>query len=556
MSCGEHSGIWTENTRSKHTDLIRRIFDRKLIMIGDRFQSRPSTTKTTIIRSTLLPFLRTYAEDRSISRLRPEDLDRRTVILNKWWTGLLEMLNGRHGESVSGNDRPAILEAVTALMVRPEWTTPPSRLSKPTKSLLKSRSTTSLGSNMSDFLADSVLHNVRNSFTQNLLAQMAYIVDKMSARNVAASVVTFCGKATAYAFFYCEGVADILVRLWNIPSRALRRVTSQFVRQNLHRDTDVLTSLSSAFPPCLRPLSFQGLKSMMTYLRNRPHPPIATAYIHWNGPWVGRWAGRDTDLFYIFFKSYIDLACRLLPESTSQVDRIAVPGWALVHAQILTILDSTLRRSVTHPILENTNRSSTVTFSDLLGEADAAATLVPLPTNGLYRTMAENRLVMLLRDCLSDSNVIGEKAQSIVANSFEALLKAGASNISVFDHSACFALCDFLEEAVVIINRYHQRTSPSRIVLHWPFWFQVYQRFLESQNSMTEVRLLAYIFSLWGTLTNDPERRRDVCVRWLLDRALFQSQFNHWCPMVRAFYMRLLIWRIGRLDPSCSELNL
>ena len=427
--------------------------------------------------------------------------------------------------------------------------------SKATKLLPKSQSTTSLVSNMSDFLTDSVFHNVKNTFTQNLLAQMAYVVDKMSSRNVAASVAAFCGKATAYAFFYCEGVADILVRLWNIPSAILRRVTAHLEYNELHRDKNVLNRISSAFPPCLQPLIFQGLRPMMRYLRKRPHLPIATPYIPWHGPWVGRWAGRDTDLFYVFVKSYVDLSCRFLPESTSLTDRLAVPGWALVHAQLLTILDSTLHKSNTHPLLEK-NRSSSVISNDILGEADAAAPLIPLSDKGLHRSMAENRFVMLLRDCLSDSKLIGERAQSIIANSFQALLKAAASGISIFDHNACFTLCDLLEETMVILNRYYQGTPMSSNILDWPFWFQVYQRFLESHNSMTEVRLLAYIFSLWSILTNDPERRRDICVRWLLDRGVFQSQFNHWCPMVRAFYMRLLIWRIGRLDSMSSELNL
>ena len=477
------------------------------------------------------------------------------MILNKWWTGLLEMLNGRHGESVSGNDRPGVLEAVTALMVRPEWTTLPSRPSKTAKASLKSRSTTSLGSNVSDFLADSVFHNVKNTFTQNLLAQMAYVVNKMSIRNVAASVVTFCGKATAYAFFYCEGVADILVRLWNIPSRVLRRVTSHFAARNDDRDANGSASPNSAFPSYLRPLSFQGLKSMMIYLRSRPHLPIATAYIPWHGPWVGRWAGRDTDLFYVFVKFYIDLACRFLPDSTSPDQRMAAPGWALVHAQLLTVFDATLQKTNAHPGADPSRMPSSHTFNEMLGEADAAATVLPLPANGLFRSMAENRLIMLLRDCLSSANVMGEYVQYVFADSFEALLKAAASGTSVFDHDACFTLCDFLEEAMVILNRYRQGSGLHSVVSDWPFWFGVYQRFLESQNSMTEVRLLAFIFSMWGTLANDPQRRQDLCVGWLLDLDTFQRQFNHWCPMVRAYYMRLLIWRVGRLDASGSKLD-
>ena len=488
--------------------------------------------------------------------LRPEDLDRRTVILNKWWTGLLEMLNGRNGESVSGNDRPAVLEAVTALMVRPEWTTPPSRPSKTTKASLKSsRSTTSLGSNMSDFLVDSVFHNVKNTFTQNLLAQMAYVVDKMSTRSIAASVVTFCGKATAYAFFYCEGVAEILVRLWNIPMETLRRITTeQTVKKSADMEDDS-ESLFAAFPTCLHSLSFRGLRLMSKYLRSRPHLPIATAYIPWQGPWIGRWTGRDTDLFFVFVKFYIELACRLLPENASPELRMAAPGWALVQAQLLTVLDATLHRSNNQPYTDQVRVTGPSTFDEMLSEANATATMLPLPVNGMQRSMAENRLVMLLRDCLSSSNIMGYSIQRVFAESFHSLLKAAAKGTSIFDHNACFTLCDFLEEALSILNRYHQSSGHREGETDWSFWLDVYRRILESHNSMTEIRLFAFIFSMWGPLTNDTQGKRDLCVKWLLSPETFQRQFNHWCPMVRAFYMRLLIWRVSRLESRNSELN-
>ncbi|KAL9098876.1 MAG: hypothetical protein Q9163_005542 [Psora crenata] len=491
-------------------------------------------------------FHKTYSDHASTLNLRPEDLDRRTVILNKWWTGLLEMLNGRNGESVSGNDRPAVLEAVTALMVRGEWTTHASRTGNTTKASLKSsRSTTSLGSNMSDFLVDSVFHNVKNTFTQNLLAQMAYVVDKMSTRNVAASVVSFCGKATAYAFFYCEGVAEILVRLWNIPMETLRRIVLECTMQRFgHTPGRVSEKLFAAFPVCLQPLSFKGVRQMMKYLRSRPHLSIAMTYIPWHGPWVGRWAGRDSDLFFVFVKFYTDLACRLLPETISREEMIAAPGWALIQAQLLVVLDGTLRRSNNQFPTDQLRGPGMSSFDEMLGEANAAATMLTVPAKGSHRPMAENRLIMLLRDCLSGSNNLSDKVQRFFAESFDTISKAAARGTSIFDHNACFTLCDFLEEALAILNRYHQ-ASGSYIKSDWQFWFDVYRRLLESHNSMTEIRLFAFIFSIWGIITNDAEMTRDICLNWLLNAETFQRQFNHWCPMEHAE-------RLGLSKPSTA----
>lgn len=550
-------GLGVETPRRK--DELWSVF-RTLDGEYQKFQSRPSNMKTGIVRSVLLPFLRNHAEHPPISSLRAEDLDRRTFILNKWWTGLLEMLNGRHGESVSGNDRPAILEAVTALMARPEWTLPLSSIAtrpvKTARTSLKSQSTSSLGSNMSDFLADSVHHNVRNTFAQNLLAQMAYVVDKMSTRNVAASVVTFCGKATAYAFFYCEGIAEILVRLWATPSETLRRVLAEGSTKKQPEIDSVSDRVCTAYPQCLHSLKLRALRPMMKYLRSGPQCPlpIATTYIPWHGPWISRWAGKDTDLFFVFTKFYTDLACRCLPDDPSPEERMAAPAWILVQAQIITVLDATIQQTNSEPIVSQ-NGPSSVTFDDLLGEPDASATMLALPAHGVVRTMVENRMIMLLRECLSSSTTMAGKSRSIFAQSFSSLLKVAARRTSMYDHNACFTLCDFLEEAIPILQRYQQEVDSAIVLVDWPFWLDVCRRMLQSRNSMTEVRLCAFLYSMWSTITSDEARKREVCLDWLLAEETFHANFSHWCPMVRAFYMRLVVWKIGRLNGSGSDVN-
>ncbi len=510
-----------------------------------------------VVRSVLLPFLRNYAEHPSNILLKPEELDRRIQVLNRWWVGLLEMLKGSNGESVSGNDRPAILEAATAIMARPEWDLFPSPsmtcFNKPLRPSLNSQSTTSLKSTASDFLVDSVFHNIKNTFAQNLLAQMAYVVDKMSSRNVPPSVVTFCGKAVAYAFFYCDGVAEILVRIWGICPETLRRVLAE---NGIHRDVDLKSTserIITRFPPCLHALSWRSLHTITKYLRRQPQVPIAAGNIPWHGSWIARWAGRDTDLFFAFTKSYYNLACRLLPEDHSLEEIIVVPGYVLIQAQILNILDATMQRTTNQPSFDHLKEPTLTTFDDILGEPDASATLLPLP--GVIRSMAENRLIMLLRDYLSGAYSVTEKARKIFAESLEILLKASARRVSVFDHNGCFTLCDFMEEAIVLLARYRQALDPLKSTLDWPFWFEVWRKLMESQNTMTEIRLYALLYSLWGTITMDESRKRELCLGWLLQENFFHQQFSHWCPMVRAYFMRLLCWRVARVEGNGSELD-
>jgi hypothetical protein len=524
-----------------------------------KFQSKSSSLKANVIRTCLLPFFMRYADHPSNKMLRAEDLDRRVVILNKWWTGLLEMLNGRNNQSISGTDRPTFLDGLTGIMTRPEWRVPPFTSTTPSDtprsirpSIPKSRSTTSFESSGSDILADSIHQNVRNMYVQNLLSQMALVVDKMSLRTAPASLVAFSGKACAYAFCFCPGVADILVKLWHVPSETLRRVFSELGIPRSLDFGDLSKEIALYFPPPMRSLSRVSQAALTEHLNRKVPTPSGAAYIRWYGPWVNRWTGRDSDLFFAFAKHFHMLVADFLPTSScmDKESRACVPGLIPLHAQILTVLENTIYRQAHQAQAENF-ASSTV---DDLGNPDAAAPL-PMTSANATRSMAENRLIMLLRDLLADANPEHATLRELYAESFDDVVKATARKISLYNNDACFALCDFMEESMTIMTRYHQthRESP---ILDWPFWLQVYRLMMTSHNSLTEIRLIAFLYSTWNILISDDDRRRDLCLGWLLEPHFFDQHFNHWSPMVRHYFLRLLCWRVARYDGDASSLDM
>ena len=494
-----------------------------------KFNSKPGTLKTNIVRTALLPFLKTYSDHPSNKSLRPEDLDRRVNILNKWWIGLLEMLNGRNGQSVSPNDRPAILDGLTGIMVRPEWRLPATAISpraEGCRPAVKS-SDSSLETSASDFLADSVMHNVRSLYVQNLLSQMAFVVDRMSLKTVPASVVSFCGKAAAYAFFYCPGVADILIRLWKLPQVTLRRILDEW---NLPRNSNlgpVAEQTAKHFPVHLRHLVFKSLPILIRNLRGNSSTSLTLDYIPWYGPWVGRWAGRDSDLFFGFAKQFHILVCDSLPARATAQERISAPCAVLVQAQLLAVLDATIHRG---SALAQAEAPQSVTFDEILG-ADASANPLPVHAPNTSRMMAENRLIMLLREFLSNTAVT-DIAKNTFADLFGTLLKAATKRTSVHDHEACFILCDFLEESMFILGRFFRGAQDPASFLDWEFWFGVLKRLGSSNNTMTEVRLYSFVYSLWGFIARDQGKKQDLCIKWLLEEEFFYATFNHWCPMV------------------------
>jgi hypothetical protein len=139
-------------------------------------------------------------------------------------------------------------------------------------------------------------------------------------------------------------------------------------------------------------------------------------------------------------------------------------------------------------------------------------------------------------------------------------------------------LCDFLEEALPTYHAFQTGLNTNRAAsighgafdfefpphisragqvdfIDWPFWLDVSQKILSSNNTMAEFRVLSFIFTSWDMIVSDQRRKRSLVIDWLLSPETFDYCFNNWCPMVRAYYMRLLCWRICRDCGSPSELD-
>ncbi|KAB5580991.1 hypothetical protein GE09DRAFT_949215 [Coniochaeta sp. 2T2.1] len=590
---------------------------RKLDADYAAFAAKTSTAaKMAAVRATLVPFLRNTAShpsNRNRAVLAPEDVDRRSTILNKWWNGLLEMLDTgstsvmagmrvhsnlafnttnhmNNLQPVAGVDRPTLLEATTMIMIRPEW-----RLSttyfqplaeRSPAEIVRCRSDTQSttaeteeeddddqsawalsGGGAETMIVQSAEHNVRTMFVTNLTTQMALVVDKMSMRHAPTSLVNWSGKACAYAFFFAPGIADILVRLWGLRAELVRRVADEFKlpRRSKGESEDIV----ALFPPNIGGLGWTSVKTITDKLRSAARLPLLASTIQWHGPWVSRWRGADTDLLFIFTKYYYMLAEEFIPADLPLVEKARAPAFVLLHAQLLANLDSSIQRqgpadALTGPPLTD----------GIYGADTFITSALSVPPYNLMKGMAENRMIVLLKDMLIDSTTTAGVLPGVklsFAEAFMALTKAATKKTPRYEHTAVFMLCDFLEEVLGTYNYWQHTvnnayaTSPAEEafplfdpsatptqqtqvdLIDWPFWFGVCKLSLESNNTMAEIRVLSFIYTLWDAIVeSSPSRKRALVVDWLLSEQTFDRFFNNWCPMVRAYYMRLLCWRICR----------
>lgn len=516
--------------------------------------SKPVAQKCALIQTLLLPFLKSATSQASLSSLRPEDVDCRAGVLNKWWGAVLEMLEAQHQQPVPGLDRQLLFEAATVIMMRLEWrqTTPyflPLADRSPQDRARARSSRTSSESSNSDqsaLLAESAEHNIRTMFVSNLVRQMAFVVEKMSLRHVPLSLIEFAGKTCAYAFFFAPGVADILVRLWGLTPDLIRRV-SESMGLDRKNNGEVDADAAASFPPKLSNLAWSSPRALWNTLKRIPKMPLLVARVPWTGPWVMRWKGRDTDLVFIFARYFHLLSNEFMPASLTLTEKATSPAFVLVHAQLLSILDSTVHRQAA---LEPPHLAASAR-----GGAEAAALQMPMPPSNLMKSMSENRLVILLKDILADDTPTFAGARHTFAESFSALLKAAASRTSRYNSTACSTLCDLLEEVLFIYHRAETVENPISYI-DWAFWIDVCKIALSSLNTLSEIRIISFLYTMWDAIAKDPKQKLMICRDWLLSEETFNAFFNNWCPMVRAYYMRLLCWRVCREVGSQDEVDM
>ncbi|KAJ2906099.1 uncharacterized protein MKZ38_003136 [Zalerion maritima] len=520
-----------------------------------KFQdSKTTNMRMVVVRNSLLPFLKQYVAHASNRHLKAAHLEFRASVLDKWWSALLDILDGRSTGHISGVDRPQLLETISMVMMRPEWRQgatfflPLAERSPRERVKTRARSWTSgsdgssfdsLASSGSEFLAESAFHNVRIMFVGNLIKQMVIVIDKVSLRNTPASLVNFAGKACAYAFMFAPGVAEALVRIWGLSADLIRRVADEFkLPRRSHGESDDIVAL---FPLSLHSLGWTSVKSMSDTLKHDARLPLQIAKVNWHGPWKKKWMGHETDLFYIFCKYFYLLASEFMPDGLPLVEKARAPAFVPVHAQLLSLLDSTVHRQAAF------DASMGPPFGDSARGVDASVLgMSPFGTNNLLKGMGENRMVLLLRDFLGDHSATGSEPRQTFAEAFMALVKASTKRTSQYDHNACFTLCDFIEEVLTAYSTLEMHEYDTGRLVDWPFWIEVWRRVLENHNVMSEIRMLSFLFSIWNLVSTRPDVKEMVCRDWLLTEPVFSKFFTHWSPMVRAYFMRLLCWRVCR----------
>lgn len=557
-----------ENAAIEHERLVKSLlkqFKRLEFALG-KFESKLNgILKTNMLRTILLPFLRLQLSLESLflkdSNIYTSFVSVSVTILGRWWRLLLQALStSTSSHQVSLTDRNAYLECISRILCRREW-----------------------------FLAGP---EGMSTYTNRLCDTLDYAIGKLSSMKVVPVLISaFVGKVFAYAFFFLPGVSNALLFLLNIKQLTLDCSLTKGATYLL----EVIKAAQSIFPKHLAPfINYRGLERLD---RNRkksincvppPKHPVR-GISDPNGPWVLTWMSCDSDIFNSFLRHYVNISSFFVDDHR-EVPFEVFPGINVILCNMHHIFNV----CVSKILLETANNGSfkrlaisklsspshngakqlSLSQSLSLSQQPQSQSLLlpPFPGSAIARPMDANyapliKLFKTIRDIgYSDISFLDSIVRSV-----DRIMINLASTTSIYDFGRSASIFNLVCEFSNYV------ADPTDI--DWEFWLGcVYLTLSKTSLIQSIIMSFAFLFNVWKVipsqlsqspcpdqeahlsewLTNTSESYKENFARWLTCNEIWQVYFTHWNPLVRAYYMRLISWRVigfNNYDSSVSILT-
>lgn len=524
---------------------------KKLELALSKFSSKHnSVTKANLLRTVLLPFLRLHPPLESTFlpslKLYASFCSVSTSILGKWWRLLLLALGSQNQTSpVSALDRNAYLECISRIMALREW------VSADSEALAV----------FSSCLADTLDFCVRRV---------------QSLKIVPISMCAFVGKVFAYAFFNLPHVCNALLFLLNVKQALVLALVSYCEEPS----TSEVADAKAAFPKHLSHLiAFKGLdnvpKAKQGVINSIPPPSHPVKGIRDpSGVWVRKWSCSDSDIFNSFFRHYISLADMFLANANRnrEVLPAVLPGFYIIATHVYQVFEYSINRIVHNmrnpeipagtvpPVsAQSPSKPSSPPRTNKLPASPATAGPVPQLSNSYpFKSNDTNytcisKILKTTRDISFSSIPFANNLTRFIDSMFVNI----ARSTSIYDCNR-----NGLILSLVHVHSTHVFDTSN---IDWDFWLGcVYLMLSETHHLQITQRSMAFLFNVWdripdqlckvevpqsilylkGWLRDPLESIKMNFSNWLTSTEVWMKFFLHWNPIVRSYFLRLLVWRV------------
>lgn len=549
-----HTQVSNEQVKSRCRELLVDYKELQSQLL--KYRSKGSQlSRTNLLRLILLRFLRLRTDtvmDKQHYKKEMHQFVLRTAsfgskVLTDWWNDLLDDLMSGAGlhEQMSNVDRSVYLECISRITARREWL------------FLGSGSTT---------------------YSSHLERTLEYCSTKLlTQKTVPLPTSAFIGKVFAYGFFYVDDFAKLLLFALFVKNQFIENVLDAIPQSSavFPRDKFIksLHSLIDYTGDYIAVPEYQELapRSQKCYAVNPPRMPSYGDFafdMMDRPPWVKRWGCLDSTIFCSFLRHYFTICSNIAPSRNSD-DFFHLPGAIILYSHINHVFNFSRSRMVIfrqqqQEMTTNDGRSgrfipNTVIMPEMQGSDkmrfEKLVNKLPImPYLALIRTM--------VYEC-------DESLALQVVQIFENMLILGAKKINVYSAIACEGFYEVFMQLLIHLQHDSQKFVRQ---LNWDFWISGLFRMLNSDASVSQTRALTDLFNIWSMIPLDhisDDTHTFAGEGWisnpdlpllynisahLSSKPLWELLFGHWNPIVRQFYMRLVVFKIiGSLSDSYSS---
>ncbi|KAG7664867.1 uncharacterized protein J8A68_001625 [[Candida] subhashii] len=551
--------------------------------------------KGNILRTSLLPFLRAsnqleqcFATDSPIFKSLTSVI---LTILVRWWNSLIGNLTytaAATSLASSSSHSNISSNSSTSTLSRSNPTTASSRSDTIHFSHIPAADRNAYLECISRIMArqDWSYYDEPNDYQSLLIQTLDYCIEKMSnLKTVSASFSAFMGKVFAYSFFKIPHVSNALLFLLNV-----KQITFESCLRKLSNNQPCDNKLKSIFPHHLHYLiNFKGMHTLTTKGQKKsincapiPRHPVSGIKDP-NGDWVRRWYCPDSNVFNSFFRHYIDILQTYLREQPEKVNRDVLfncPGFSIIISHIFQIFHTGIVRissnfvNSTKPLGPQTTPTHTRKFNP-----DGTSIMIPHPSASSFNPNLKQsdvyytsilKVFKTVRDITYCATLDEKPIDPISADLVKVIdtcLISIAKETTIYDFNRNGLILSIANE---FINHIGNNTGMEmKLLVNWDFWLSCnYMMIKHCDHVQTILKNFAFLFNTWDmipeTLSNLGTNKVDINLQniefgWLTDvknssklnfinflisDETFQRFFTHWNPIIRSYYIKLLIWRV------------
>ena len=400
---------------------------------------------------------------------------------------------------------------------------------------------------------------------------MSYVLGKLSSKGIFHNTLLFSGRMLAFAFFRIEGIAHQL--LGALPMRPA--VLSRFSQAAKSYSYEIGSGMNIAYPEHLRALQFRDGRDYVDSLNS--YAPAyfeqeeeEAFYFDKSGNWLRRWQSDDSELFPSFYKAYHRNLAVYLADAVelAEGNEMAIPTSVLMHAPGYAHL-AAVYATKTHSYIVGAVNAVTTTSASSSFNADESAGVRGNAKPPVLET-ANRRLTEIVLNMANSRIFIQSRSGQILecdgaelwSSMIDVWIKYLVSRTSLYSPRGVFCLFDLLDG--VVAPSFDHLASPTHdgvptlkaSLVDIPHLISVLRLVLtETDHHLTLAKCVAFIWTHYDTLCSRVEDREALCMHLLLEPKIFERLVLFWSQSVRSYILRLIVFRLGHVATSPTDLE-